>query len=80
MAHLSAIVVFRLGKNRGEFSRWRLACTPVSFYNSEKGPRPSDRGHRGLWQHILESSCWEYKHDDSTSKLTLEVIFVAMVT
>ena len=30
-------MVFRLGKNSGEFSKWRLACIPVSFYNSEKG-------------------------------------------
>ena len=39
--HMSPVVVFRLEKNRGDFSKWRRACTPVSFYNSEKGPRPS---------------------------------------
>ena len=38
--HLSPIVGFELGKNSGEFSKWRLACIPVSFYNSQKGPRP----------------------------------------
>ena len=32
--HLSpaTIAVFRLGKNCREVSKWRLACTPVSFY------------------------------------------------
>ena len=35
--HLSPIVGFELGKNSGEVSKWRLACIPVSFYNSEKG-------------------------------------------
>ena len=31
MSRLSPVVVFRLGKNRGKFSKWRLTCTPVSF-------------------------------------------------
>ena len=54
-------MIFRLGKNHGEFSKWRLACTPVSFYNSEKGPRPSDHSHRGLWLYIsLYVNC--YRH------------------
>ena len=37
----------------------RSACTPVSFYNSGRAPRPSkaqvlasDRGHWGLWSNI----------------------------
>ena len=53
VSHLLPVVVFRLGKNCGEFSKWRLTCTPVSFYNSEKGPRPSDHGHRSLCIDIL---------------------------
>ena len=34
------------GKNCVNFRSGRFACTPASFYNSETGPRLSDRGHR----------------------------------
>ena len=33
----------------------------LTIINSEKGPSPSDRGHRGLWYSLLKSIILVYR-------------------